>query len=179
MTAVATRTGVLTPQRPAQTETPLARTTRLAPIVAAVDGSAAGTVAAEAAVRLAARMDAPLVFVYVRRRPAGCPVPAHIPMVRGIHGHFKPPVGPVWVGNAGPGAILARSLVGDLPLDQVRLDDGLALVARHAEGLDLARAEARLDGASLMNQGPTAEQLDPRHRGRERSAGSSGLPAAR
>jgi nucleotide-binding universal stress UspA family protein len=50
----------LTPQIPA------------APIVAAVDGSTASTAAAvETAVRLGAEMDAPLVFVYVRRGPPG------------------------------------------------------------------------------------------------------------
>ena len=42
-----------------------------APIVAAVDGSAASRAAVETAVRLGAEMHAPLVFVYVRRGPAG------------------------------------------------------------------------------------------------------------
>jgi nucleotide-binding universal stress UspA family protein len=42
-----------------------------APIVAAVDGSAASRAAIETAVRLGAEMDAPLVFVHVRRSPAG------------------------------------------------------------------------------------------------------------
>lgn len=42
-----------------------------APIVAAVDGSSASTVAVETAVDLAAELDAPIVFVYVRRGPAG------------------------------------------------------------------------------------------------------------
>jgi len=41
-----------------------------APIVAAVDGSAADTATVEAAVRLAARIDTPVVFVYVRRGTA-------------------------------------------------------------------------------------------------------------
>jgi nucleotide-binding universal stress UspA family protein len=49
---------------------PAARSTA-APIVAAVDGSAASRAAIETAVRLGAEMDAPLVFVYVRRGPAG------------------------------------------------------------------------------------------------------------
>lgn len=42
-----------------------------APIVAAVDGSAASRAAVETAVRLGAELDAPLVFVYVRPGPAG------------------------------------------------------------------------------------------------------------
>ena len=41
------------------------------PIVAAVDGSGAGAAAAETAARLASDLDAPLVFVFVRRRPSG------------------------------------------------------------------------------------------------------------
>jgi nucleotide-binding universal stress UspA family protein len=49
----------LTPQTPA------------VPIAVAVDGSSASTAAVEAAVRLGAEMDAPLVFVYVRRGPPG------------------------------------------------------------------------------------------------------------
>jgi nucleotide-binding universal stress UspA family protein len=54
-----------------------ARTTEVAPIVAAVDGSSASTVAVETAVNLAGELDAPIVFVYVRRGPAsflGVPV---------------------------------------------------------------------------------------------------------
>ena len=43
----------------------------VAPIVAAVDGSAASRAAVETAVRLGAEMDAPVVFVNVRRGPAG------------------------------------------------------------------------------------------------------------
>jgi nucleotide-binding universal stress UspA family protein len=53
------------------------RQTDAAPIVAAVDGSSASTVAVETAVHLAAELDAPIVFVYVRRGPAsylGIPV---------------------------------------------------------------------------------------------------------
>ena len=41
------------------------------PIVAAVDASAASRAAAEEAVALAAELDAPLVFAYVRRAPPG------------------------------------------------------------------------------------------------------------
>jgi nucleotide-binding universal stress UspA family protein len=48
-----------------------ARTAEIAPIVAAVDGSPASTVAVETAVNLAGELDAPIVFVYVRRGPAG------------------------------------------------------------------------------------------------------------
>jgi K+-sensing histidine kinase KdpD len=40
-----------------------------APIVAAVDASAASRAAVETAVRLGAEMDAPVVFVYARTRP--------------------------------------------------------------------------------------------------------------
>lgn len=48
-----------------------AREAEGAPIIAAVDGSSASTVAVETAVNLAAELDAPIVFVYVRRGPAG------------------------------------------------------------------------------------------------------------
>jgi nucleotide-binding universal stress UspA family protein len=41
------------------------------PIVAAVDGSAASRAAVGEAVRLGTELDAPIVFVYVRRGPAG------------------------------------------------------------------------------------------------------------
>jgi nucleotide-binding universal stress UspA family protein len=41
------------------------------PIVAAVDSSAASRAAIEEAVRLGGELDAPIVFVYVRRGPAG------------------------------------------------------------------------------------------------------------
>ena len=44
---------------------------RTTPIVAAVDGSSASRSAIEIAVKLAVEMSAPLVFVYVRRGPAG------------------------------------------------------------------------------------------------------------
>lgn len=43
----------------------------VAPIVAAVDGSAASRAAIGEAVRLAVELVAPIVFVYVRRGPAG------------------------------------------------------------------------------------------------------------
>jgi nucleotide-binding universal stress UspA family protein len=42
----------------------------IAPIVAAVDGSAASASAVNAAVRLGGEIEAPVVFVYVRRGPA-------------------------------------------------------------------------------------------------------------
>ena len=42
-----------------------------APIVAAVDGSSASRGAIEIAVKLAVELNGPLVFVYVRRGPAG------------------------------------------------------------------------------------------------------------
>jgi len=41
-----------------------------APVIAAVDGSRAAATAAQAAVRLARDLGAPLVFVYVRRGPS-------------------------------------------------------------------------------------------------------------
>jgi len=44
---------------------------RVAPIVVAVDGSTASRHAVDAAVRLAAKLNAPLTFVYVRRGPPG------------------------------------------------------------------------------------------------------------
>jgi nucleotide-binding universal stress UspA family protein len=43
----------------------------VAPIVAAVDGSAASRAAIAEAVRLGAELEAPIVFVFVRRGPAG------------------------------------------------------------------------------------------------------------
>ena len=71
MTAVATptRSRALAPaDQPEQTFAPQIST---APVVAAVDGSAASTAALDTAVRLAAEINTPLVFVYVRRGPAG------------------------------------------------------------------------------------------------------------
>jgi nucleotide-binding universal stress UspA family protein len=54
-----------------QPEQTFAPQTSTAPVVAAVDGSAASTTALDTAVRLAAEINTPLVFVYVRRAPAG------------------------------------------------------------------------------------------------------------
>jgi nucleotide-binding universal stress UspA family protein len=48
-----------------------ARQTTVAPVVAAVDGSSASSGAVEASVQLAGELKAPIVFVYVRRGPAG------------------------------------------------------------------------------------------------------------
>jgi nucleotide-binding universal stress UspA family protein len=71
MTAVATptRSQALAPAD--QPEETFAPQTFTAPVVAAVDGPAASTAALDTAVRLAAEINAPLVFVYVRRGPAG------------------------------------------------------------------------------------------------------------
>jgi nucleotide-binding universal stress UspA family protein len=44
---------------------------QVAPIVAGVDGSSASTVAVDAAVDVAGELGGPIVFVYVRRGPAG------------------------------------------------------------------------------------------------------------
>jgi nucleotide-binding universal stress UspA family protein len=49
----------------------IVRQTGAAPIIAAVDGSSQNAVAVETAVNLAAELQAPIVFVYVRRGPAG------------------------------------------------------------------------------------------------------------
>jgi nucleotide-binding universal stress UspA family protein len=71
MTAVATptRSQALAPaEQPDETFAPQTFT---APVVAAVDGSPASTAALDTAVRLAAGINTPLVFVYVRRGPAG------------------------------------------------------------------------------------------------------------
>jgi nucleotide-binding universal stress UspA family protein len=46
-------------------------TETMTPIIAAVDGSAASRAAIDEAVRLARELDTPVVFVYVRRGPAG------------------------------------------------------------------------------------------------------------
>jgi nucleotide-binding universal stress UspA family protein len=69
MTAVATTSRAQTLARVDQHGLPPPE--RTAPIVAAIDGSAASTAAVEAAVRLGAELGAPVVFVYVRRGPAG------------------------------------------------------------------------------------------------------------
>jgi nucleotide-binding universal stress UspA family protein len=71
MAAVATPT-----RRPASAGAAEVRLTRVipaktAPIVAAVDGSSASRGAIEFAVKLAAELKVPLVFVYVRRGPSG------------------------------------------------------------------------------------------------------------
>jgi nucleotide-binding universal stress UspA family protein len=71
MTALATptRSPALAPvDPPVDTLTPQAGA---APIITAVDDSAASTAAVDTAVRLGAEVDAPLVFVYVRRGPVG------------------------------------------------------------------------------------------------------------
>ena len=68
MTAVATPFRAQAPAGADQRQ--LATRSTAAPIVAAVDGSAASRAAVETAVRLGAEMDAPVVFVYVRRDPA-------------------------------------------------------------------------------------------------------------
>jgi nucleotide-binding universal stress UspA family protein len=70
MTALATRLPV-SPRRDARRLTPRGAKNRVAPIVAAIDGSPAGWHASDAAVRLAVELNAPLTFVYVRRGPAG------------------------------------------------------------------------------------------------------------
>ena len=70
MTAIATSNRSPALPAPAPREVRLARTTAQAPIVAAVDHSAASTAVVDTAVRLAADMDAPVLFVYVRRGPA-------------------------------------------------------------------------------------------------------------
>jgi nucleotide-binding universal stress UspA family protein len=70
MTALATRLPV-SPRRDARRLTPRRTKNRVAPIVAAIDGSPAGWHASDAAVRLAVELNAPLTFVYVRRGPAG------------------------------------------------------------------------------------------------------------
>ena len=67
MSALATR------PRPklAKDESPLLSERNVTPIVAAVDGSAASRAAIGEAIRLAGELSAPIVFVYVRRGPAG------------------------------------------------------------------------------------------------------------
>jgi nucleotide-binding universal stress UspA family protein len=65
MSALATR------PRPKLAKDDLLSERNVAPIVAAVDGSAASRAAIGEAVRLAVELSAPIVFVYVRRGPAG------------------------------------------------------------------------------------------------------------
>jgi nucleotide-binding universal stress UspA family protein len=70
MTALATRLPV-SPRKDARRLTPTRGKDRVAPIIAAIDGSPAGWSARDTAVRLALELNAPLTFVYVRRGPAG------------------------------------------------------------------------------------------------------------
>jgi nucleotide-binding universal stress UspA family protein len=51
--------------------TAVARPSWAAPVVAAIDGSSSSRAAIDVAIRLAAELNAPLAFVYVRRGPAG------------------------------------------------------------------------------------------------------------
>ena len=67
MHAVATRGH----QTATEKDTRALREGSVPPIVAAVDGSAASRAAVVEAVRLAAELSAPIVFVYVRRGPPG------------------------------------------------------------------------------------------------------------
>ena len=70
MNAIAARLPV-SPQRDPRRLTLPRPKNRVAPIIAAIDGSPAGWKASDAAVRLAVELNAPLTFVYVRRGPAG------------------------------------------------------------------------------------------------------------
>jgi nucleotide-binding universal stress UspA family protein len=70
MTALATRPPVSARRDRLRSTFPAVKN-RVAPIVAAIDGSTAGGHAIDAAVRLAAKLNAPLTFVYVRRGPPG------------------------------------------------------------------------------------------------------------
>jgi nucleotide-binding universal stress UspA family protein len=70
MTALATRSPV-SARKDARRLTPPRGKNRVAPIIAAIDGSPAGWSAMDTAVRLAVELNAPLTFVYVRRGPAG------------------------------------------------------------------------------------------------------------
>jgi hypothetical protein len=70
VTALATRLPV-SPRKDARRLTPPRGENRVAPIIAAIDGSPAGWSARDTAVRLAVELNAPLTFVYVRRGPAG------------------------------------------------------------------------------------------------------------
>jgi nucleotide-binding universal stress UspA family protein len=65
-----TMSAVATPTRVLETSSAL-HTLSQAPIVAAVDSSASSQASVETAVRLGRELGAPLVFVYVRRGPAG------------------------------------------------------------------------------------------------------------
>ena len=70
MTALATRSPV-SARKDARRLMATRAKNRVAPIIAAIDGSPAGWNASDAAVRLAVELSAPLTFVYVRRGPAG------------------------------------------------------------------------------------------------------------
>lgn len=70
MTALATRSPVSASSGRPQL-TLAAPKNRPAPIIAAIDGSSASQHAIDAAVRLAVELNAPLMFVYVRRGPPG------------------------------------------------------------------------------------------------------------
>jgi len=70
MTALATHSPV-SARKDARRSTPARAKNRVAPIIAAIDGSPAGWNASDAAARLAVELNAPLTFVYVRRGPAG------------------------------------------------------------------------------------------------------------
>jgi nucleotide-binding universal stress UspA family protein len=70
MTALATRLPV-SPRKDARRLTSPRVKNRVAPIIAAIDGSPSGWSASDTAVRLAVELNAPLTFVYVRRGPAG------------------------------------------------------------------------------------------------------------
>ncbi len=71
MTALATPIGSDSRASPTRHELTSPSRSTAAPIVAAVDGSAASMAAVETAVRLGAEMQAPVVFVHVRQSPAG------------------------------------------------------------------------------------------------------------
>jgi len=68
MTALATRSPD-SARKDTRRLTPTRGENRVAPIIAAIDGSPAGWKASDAAVRLAHDLNAPLTFVYVRRGP--------------------------------------------------------------------------------------------------------------
>jgi nucleotide-binding universal stress UspA family protein len=70
MTALATRSPV-SARKDARRLSPTRAKSRVAAIIAAIEGSPAGWNASDAAVRLAVELNAPLTFVYVRRGPAG------------------------------------------------------------------------------------------------------------
>jgi len=71
MAALATPTRTPSSAGPAEVRLRRAIPGNTAPIVAAVDGSSASRGAIEIAVKLAAELEVPLVYVYVRRGPFG------------------------------------------------------------------------------------------------------------